>query len=459
MKNKILFLLGFFFVSLPILTQSNFSYKRQLSYKQCEDCSCKKSRSYKIISTNLSTFQRNCAQEDINADLTVKEMFQNGTSGGLFGGFNLPQEGCGNDCYHEFVNASDEVETVQVDDCFTEAQKQEKNQQKINEQKNKEEEKARIESERIKLEEFLVKKDQEIDVLRKEAVNLYAINDIKACLIIQEKVCAKSAELKNLYEKNNYRYDANLLDFNNYAWYLILNKEYDKALNKLNEFFKMDFGKLTTEELEKFRQATYYQNIKVSTGKYIGMLLGINFTHAILLSNKNESLYKALISRRDGWLITPEMILEEYKLLEEKGIEIPDGRNNKFFLKSYSRNPEDLKVTISTNSNVSFKTYFQNFKSNFEKELSRFRNVNRCEIKKIDENLFVIFYVCSSCSGSFSRNIYYYLDFNGNPIIVYDCPPVSWWDGSPVSSKKETKIIAKAKLIRDKDLGVASPKN
>jgi len=43
------------------------------------------------------------------------------------------------------------------------------------------------------------------------------------------------------------------------------------------------------------------------------------------------------------------------------------------------------------------------------------------------------------------------LDFNGNPIIVYDCPP-------GVSSKKEIKIVAKAKLIRDKDLGVASPK-
>jgi hypothetical protein len=453
MLNKILLMIGLFVASQSILAQGNFSYKRQLSYKQCENCSCKKSRSYKIISTNLSSFQRNCAQEDINADLTVKEMFQNGTSGGgLFAGFNLPQEGCGDDCpRHEFQNTSDDVETVYVDDCFTEAQKQKNNQEKINEQKNKEEEEARIASERIKLKEFLKKKDEEIDVLRKEAKNLYANNDLKACLIIQEKICIQSAELKSLYEKNNYNYHTSLLDFNNYTWYLILNKEYGKALNKLNEFFKMDFGKLTTEELEKFRQATYYQNIKVSTGEYIGMLLGVNFTHAILLSNKNESLYKALISRRDGWLITPEIILEEYKLLEDKGIEIPNGRNYKFFLKSNSKNPEDLRVTISTNSNVSFKNYFKNFKSNFEQELSRYRNQNRCEIKKMDENVFVIFYVCSNCSGSFSRNIYYYLDFNGNPIIVYDCPP-------GVSSKKEIKIVAKSKLIRDKDLGITPKK-
>ncbi len=144
MKNKILFLLGFFLVSLPILAQGNFSYKRQLSYQQCENCSCKKSRSYKIISNNLSSFQRNCAQEDINADLTVKEMLQNGTSGGLFGGFNLPQEGCGDDCYHEFQNTSDNVETVQVDDCLTESQRQ----------------KIRDEQERVKNEEIRLEKEQ-----------------------------------------------------------------------------------------------------------------------------------------------------------------------------------------------------------------------------------------------------------------------------------------------------------
>jgi hypothetical protein len=456
MKNIILFLFGFFAFSLSILAQGNFSYKRQLSYKQCEKCNCKKSRSYKIISTNLSSFQRNCAQEDINADLTVKEMFQNGTSGGgLFAGFNLPQEGCGNDCYHEFQNTSDNVETVQVDDCFTEAQKQKNNQEKINEQRNKEAEEARIASERIKLKEFLKKKDQEIDILRKDAKNLYDINDLKSCLIIQEKVCTQSAELQNLYEKNDYRYYANIFDVNNYAWYLILNKEYDKALNKLNEFFKLDFGKFTAEELEKFHNVLWYSTL----GEPIGELMSVNFSHALLLSNKNEKLYRCIIylqfdsdysyEKQKSW---GKMILEGYRLLEEKGIEIPNGQNLKYSLKLMS---QSVNVAISTNSKVSFKNYFQNFKDDFEKELCRTRG----EIVKMDENLFRIVYVCSNCSGSFSRNIYYYLDFNGNPIIVYDCPRVSWWDGSPVSSKKETKIIVKAKQIRDKDLGVASPKN
>jgi hypothetical protein len=155
MKNKILLLFAFFVVSQSIFAQSAFSYKRQLNYQQCQKCDCKKSRSYKIISTNLNSTQLVCAQEDNRANLTVKEMFQNGTSGGLFGGFNPPQEGCGNDCYHEFVNASDEVETVKIDECLTESQRQKINQQKDNEQNNKEDEETRIASERIKLKEFI----------------------------------------------------------------------------------------------------------------------------------------------------------------------------------------------------------------------------------------------------------------------------------------------------------------
>ena len=304
MKNKILLLIGLFAFSLSIFAQGNFSYKRQLSYKQCENCNCKKSRSYKIISTNLSSFQSNCAQEDINADLTVKEMFQNGTSGGgLFAGFNLPQEGCGDDCpRHEFQNTSDDVETVYVDDCFTEAQKQKNNQQKINEQKNKEEEEARIASERINLKEFLKKKDQEIDVLRKEAKNLADINDLKTCLIIQEKVCTQSAELKNLIKKSEvFIFDQYLYDVNNYAYYLILNKEYDKALNKLNEFFEMDFGEITAKELENFLQRTWYQEYGAANSEYVGRFLGINMLNAILLSNKNETLYNFLIIQSDRY--------------------------------------------------------------------------------------------------------------------------------------------------------------
>jgi hypothetical protein len=122
MKNKISLLL--ILVSFSLAAQSGFSYRRQLSYKQCSNCDCKKARSYKIISKNLSSSQRTCAQNDINATLMVKEMFQSGTDGGLFAAYNLPQEGCGDDCYHEFENISDDIETIYLDECLTENQKQ-----------------------------------------------------------------------------------------------------------------------------------------------------------------------------------------------------------------------------------------------------------------------------------------------------------------------------------------------
>lgn len=132
MKNTILLL--FIIVSFSLSAQNGFSYKRQLSYKQCVNCDCKKSRNYKIISKNLSSTQRTCAENDVNATLMVKEMFQSGTDGGLFAAYNLPQEGCEDDCYHKFENVSDDIETIYLDECLTENQKQ-----KIKDQKEREE--------------------------------------------------------------------------------------------------------------------------------------------------------------------------------------------------------------------------------------------------------------------------------------------------------------------------------
>lgn len=134
MKNRLLFLFSFLLFSNLIFTQGSFTYKRQLSYKQCMNCDCKKSRSYKILSKNLTVSQRNCAQNDVNSSLTVKELFQSGTSGGLFGAYNLPQEGCGDDCYHDFEYVSDDVEEIEIEECLTDIQKQ-----KIKDQKQREE--------------------------------------------------------------------------------------------------------------------------------------------------------------------------------------------------------------------------------------------------------------------------------------------------------------------------------
>ena len=161
--------------TLSVFSQNAFSFKRQLNYQQCKKCYCKKSRKYSIISTNLTSSQLVCAQEDNRSNLSVKEMFQNGTSGGLFGGSNPRQEGCGNDCYHEFINAKDEVETVKINECLTENQRQIKRneQQKAQEQKIKQEE----------AEEQIANNElKRIKELRKNAyIDIQNNNNVEAC--------------------------------------------------------------------------------------------------------------------------------------------------------------------------------------------------------------------------------------------------------------------------------------
>ena len=122
MKKLILFLFILVQLCNNLLAQNNFAYKRQLTYKQCVKCGCKKSQNYKLISNNLTYSQANCAEIDMHATLTALDLMQGGTSGGLFAAYNSPQEGCGNDCYHEFKSASDKVETVSISNCTNENQ-------------------------------------------------------------------------------------------------------------------------------------------------------------------------------------------------------------------------------------------------------------------------------------------------------------------------------------------------
>ena len=190
MKNKTLLLFGFLLASLSISAQSAFSYKRQLNYKQCERCGCKKTRSYKIISTNLTSTQLVCAQEDNRANLTVKEMFQNGTSGGLFGGFNPPQEGCGDDCPHyNFINAADEVETVKIDECLTESQRQ----------------KIRDDQERVKNEEIKLE-DEERRIAKNEEKRINELRDNAYLDVDNKKIkeaCKKFKEIIDFHIHQN----------------------------------------------------------------------------------------------------------------------------------------------------------------------------------------------------------------------------------------------------------------
>jgi hypothetical protein len=126
MKLKSILLTAVATISFATATmaQNSISYKRQMSYKQCNKCSCKKDRSYSLISNNLTPSQKDCAVSDMNSEIRIKELLQGGTSGGLFAAYNAPQEGCGDDCDHVFVIAYDQIETVQINDCLNEQGKE-----------------------------------------------------------------------------------------------------------------------------------------------------------------------------------------------------------------------------------------------------------------------------------------------------------------------------------------------
>lgn len=257
MKNKILLLFSFFVVYQSISAQSAFSYKRQLNYQQCKKCDCKISRSYKIISTNLTSTQLVCAQEDNRANLTVKEMFQNGTSGGLFGGFNPPQEGCGNDCYHEFVNASDEVETVKIDECLTESQRQ----------KNRDEQ-ERVKNEEIKLDQEKTQnaknEQKRINELRISAINNYKQNNLILSIEKYKEIVAY--HIKN---KTYKYYDQEVRDLSDLSWMLIKNKQFEEAYKYSSEAWNNSY--------------------------WTPLDLSVNYCHSILLCNKNMDQYWSIV--------------------------------------------------------------------------------------------------------------------------------------------------------------------
>ena len=243
--------------TLTAFSQNAFSFKRQLNYQQCKKCYCKKSRTYSIISTNLTSSQMVCAQEDNRALLTVKEMLQNGTSGGLFGGSNPRQEGCGNDCYHEFVNASDEVETVKIDECLTESERQQNR-----------DEQERVKNEEIKLDQEKTQnaknEQKRINELRISAINNYNQNNLILSIEKYKEIVAY--HIKN---KTYQYYDQEVRDLSDLSWMLIKNKQFEEAYKYSSEAWNNSY--------------------------WTPLDLSVNYCHSILLCNKNMNQYWSIV--------------------------------------------------------------------------------------------------------------------------------------------------------------------
>jgi hypothetical protein len=379
MKNKSLLLFGFLLVSLSIFAQSSFSYKRQLNYKQCEKCNCKKSRSYKIISTNLTSTQLVCAQEDNRANLTVKEMFQNGTSGGLFGGFNPPQEGCGNDCYHEFVNASDEVETVKIDECLTESQRQ----------------KIRDEQERVKNEEIRLEKEQNriaqneqkrINDLRDNAYLDYDNKKIqdagkKFQEIIDFHVFQKFEKSKQIGFEGSWRWwnEQEIADLNTFLAVLYLDNQFETMYTYCNKIL-------------------YYPGLSVSKPDYpIENFIGINYEakNALILNY----VFSMIINKKelnDKWAsvlltigIDRVLSFDLIKLLKRK-----QTAENSAYIEDVIQEIDDSMEDRYPPYEVVFSKYFDQSSSSITSEVKKNiqkRTIRLAKSTKISENFYYFY--------------------------------------------------------------------
>jgi hypothetical protein len=113
MKTSTLFTL-IFIGSANLAFSQGFSYERQLSYKQCQQCSCKKALSYEIVSDDLSPNELNCAEVNNRQELIYRDLTRGGSTAGLL---TMPQEGCGDDCDHEFELVSEDVEEITLENC------------------------------------------------------------------------------------------------------------------------------------------------------------------------------------------------------------------------------------------------------------------------------------------------------------------------------------------------------
>jgi hypothetical protein len=115
LRGHICFLLIFY--TNILYSQDKISYKRQISFYQCDICDCIKSRNYTIITNDLSTSRRKCAEKNDYAEIVANDLLQGGSSGGLFSGFNQPQNGCQNSCNHDFKFKKGRIENITIDNC------------------------------------------------------------------------------------------------------------------------------------------------------------------------------------------------------------------------------------------------------------------------------------------------------------------------------------------------------
>jgi uncharacterized protein (TIGR02145 family) len=230
------------------------------------------------------------------------------------------------------------------------------------------------------------------------------------------------------------------MDVQNLIWNLILNEKLEEALDVANRFMDKNYNsqnggglnmksfKLLCED--KDRGALKWMAL------YVSILNETKYTMRIM--------QEFMISRasRETKHSNDDIQLTDFDKLENKGIIIPDAQYIKFTLKALI-----FKWRIKISPNAKSKSWLQNYSSDINKYLDDElydKNKKITElVVKIEDNLYK--------SKIDSYNIYYYLDKTGAAFLVTK-------SAASISTEDEAKLIIKAKQIRDKDLGVASPK-
>ena len=162
-------------ISIKTIAQNGFKYQRQLSFKECIHCECKKNESFKILSS-LTPDQYICA-ENTNS---------------WYLGYGLNE--CENkNCSHEYQRVTLDPETITVDKCLTQEERIElKKQADILEQKNA---KIRNDNEKI-IVDYLDKKKFDEAIKNFNKLNK---NDVNNLLALKEKI--RQAYVKEYYKR------------------------------------------------------------------------------------------------------------------------------------------------------------------------------------------------------------------------------------------------------------------
>jgi hypothetical protein len=277
---KTIIILSSILLSFLTLSQTQFTYERQLSYDKCERCGCKKNRIYKITSTNLSQKQKDCAEIRNRQDATMAGI----------GLFDKGKDECWDNCSHKWVKINESPKATTQTTCDGI-----KTQAEIDSEKRSKEEKIKNLLFSIKV----IQKELETD--RVKFMNSMENIDLSSTIEYKKKVVAKWWEVDDLI-KEMYQTDGvkrnELYDNQNFAKDIsIISSTYIRlgALDLAEE--------LSKSYLKTFNKSDFYPNTRSFFNFFFRTYLSIeiNYLKTLWLSKKYDEFFNECW-KRENWV-------------------------------------------------------------------------------------------------------------------------------------------------------------